>query len=69
VIKANDLNSQQLAFASTVNIASGDTAEICGDHALPKNQPSNWLLLAATASKAKVAKDARLPYEREICRA
>jgi hypothetical protein len=44
LIKANDLNSQQLAFASTVNIASGDTSEICGDHALPKNQQCNWLL-------------------------
>jgi hypothetical protein len=44
LIEANDLNSQQLAFASTVNIASGDTSEICGDHALPKNQQCNWLL-------------------------
>jgi len=44
LIKANDLNTQQLAFVSTVNIASGDISETCGDPALPKNQQTNWLL-------------------------
>jgi hypothetical protein len=44
LIKANDLNTQHLAFASTVNIASGDISETCGDHALPRNQQTNWLL-------------------------
>jgi hypothetical protein len=66
LIKANNLNSQQLAFASTVNIASGDTSEICGDHRSPEKSA---IQLAATASIAKAAKDARLPYEREVCRA
>ena len=44
LIKANDLNSQQLAYASTVNIASGDHSAICGDHALPNNPQCNWVL-------------------------
>ena len=43
MIRANDLNSQPLAFVFTVNIASGDISETCGDHDLPKNQQINWL--------------------------
>jgi hypothetical protein len=31
LIEANNLNTQQLAFASTVNIASGDMSETWGD--------------------------------------
>jgi hypothetical protein len=43
LIKANDLDSQQLAFASTVNIVLrrhvGDMWRPCS----PENQQSNWL--------------------------
>jgi hypothetical protein len=61
-ISANDLNSQQLAFASTVNIGSGDMLETCGDPSLRldfRNQS------VCTASIGEGTKDARLSYERD----
>ena len=57
LIKANDLNSQQLAFISTVNIGSGDTQETWGDPS-PRLDLTNQL--GSTVSIGKVTNDARL---------
>jgi hypothetical protein len=43
LIKANGFNSQQIAFASSVDIATGDTPETCGDPDFPKNQQADRL--------------------------
>ena len=44
LIKANGFNSQQIASVSSVDIATGDTPETCGDPDLPKNKQADRLL-------------------------